>query len=407
MSSCDLSNARFDTKMIHVGHVVDPVNRSMAMPIHQTATFAFDTVEQMDKAWDEKGYLYTREGNPTVIALEKRLAAMEGGESCVVTGSGMGAISSTLLSLCKKGDNIVASKGLFFHSDILLRELFEKMDITVDFVDFKNIDEIKSKIKDNTSILLFETPENPGLRVVDISEISNISKKNNCILIIDSTFAPPPISFPLFLGADIVIHSLTKYINGHGDALGGAVIGSKKHLDIIKYPGMACFTGAALSPFNAWLILRGMETLEMRVEKHCCSALEVANYLESNPYVEKVIYPALESHPDNRICKNQMNNMGGGIISLWLKEGINGLSVREADYILCNNTKLFSIATSLGEAHSLIQVENDNMVRMAIGLESHEDIINDLKQAFSSFEKDLKVSDNVYGDSLRIVAECK
>ncbi|SHI48537.1 methionine-gamma-lyase [Dethiosulfatibacter aminovorans DSM 17477] len=386
MSSCDLSNARFDTKMIHAGHVVDPVNRSMAMPIHQTATFAFDTVEQMDKAWDDLGYLYTREGNPTVIALEKRLAAMEGGESCVVTGSGMGAVATTLLSLCRKGDNIVASKGLFFHSDILLKELFEKMDITVDFVDFKNIDEVKGEIKDNTSILLFETPENPALSVVDIAEMSKLSKENNCILIVDSTFAPPPISFPLSLGADIVIHSLTKYINGHGDALGGAVIGSKKHMDIIKYPGMPCFTGAALSPFNAWLILRGMETLEMRVTKHCSSAMEVASYLESNPHVEKVIYPALESHPDNGICKRQMNNMGGGIVSFWLKDGINGLSVREADYMLCNKTKLFSIATSLGEAHSLIQVENDDMLRLAIGLENHEDIINDLKQAFSIFD---------------------
>ena len=386
MSSCDLSNAKFDTKMIHVGHVVDPVNRSMAMPIHQTATFAFDTVEQMDKAWDELGYLYTREGNPTVISLEKRLAAMEGGEACVVTGSGMGAVSSALLSLCKKGDNIVASKGLFFHSDILLKELFEKMDITVDFVDFKNSDEVKNSIKDNTSILLFETPENPRLSVVDISEIADISKENNCILMVDSTFAPPPISFPLSLGADIVIHSLTKYINGHGDALGGAVIGSKKYIDIIKYPGMPCFTGAALSPFNAWLILRGMETLEMRVMKHCASALEVANYLETNPYVAEVIYPALKSHPDNGICKNQMNNMGGGIISFWLKDDISGYSVREADYKLCNETKLFSIATSLGEAHSLIQVENDNMLRLAIGLENHEDIINDLKQAFSVFE---------------------
>ncbi len=384
MSKISLEGLALDTQLIHAGHKVDPVTHAMASPIYQTATFGFDTVEEMDKAWDQLGYLYTREGNPSVIALEEKLAVLEGGEAAVACGSGMGAVCSALLTLLNKGDHLLCSEGLFFHSDIFMRDALEKMGVEVSFADFKDIEDVTQKIRTNTSILFIETPANPTLGVVDIEAVSKIAKANECLFIVDSTFAPPPVQRPLLWGADLVVHSLTKYINGHGDTLGGAVIGRRDLVEKIKYPGMPCFTGAALSPFNAWLIMRGMMTLEMRVEKHCKNALAIASFLEARPEVERVIYPALESHPQHALCKKQMNGMGGGIVSFWLKDGINGLTVREADYKLCNALNILTIATSLGEGHTLIQVENSNMVRIAVGLENSGDLISDLRQAFEA-----------------------
>lgn len=384
MSKFSLEECAMDTKLIHAGHKIDPVTHSMASPIFQTATFGFDTVEEMDEAWDKLGYLYTREGNPSVISLEEKLAVMEGGEAAAAMGSGMGAVCSTLLTLLNKGDHLICSQGLFFHSNIFMNNLIAKLGVEVDFADFKDQEDVTQKIKPNTSIFFIETPANPTLGVVDIEAIAKIAKSNNCLFIVDSTFAPPPVQQPLKWGADLVIHSLTKYINGHGDALGGAVIGRKDLIEKIKYPGMPCFTGAALSPFNAWLIMRGMTTLEMRVEKHCSNALAIAQFLESRDEVERVIYPALKSHPQHSLCEKQMNGMGGGIVSFWLKNGIKGMTVREADYKLCDALGIITIATSLGEGHTLIQVENSSMVRIAVGLENPKDLINDLKQAFES-----------------------
>ena len=384
MSKFSLEECAMDTKLIHAGHKIDPTTHSMASPIFQTATFGFDTVEEMDEAWDKLGYLYTREGNPSVISLEEKLAVMEGGEAAAAMGSGMGAVCSALLTLLNKGDHLICSQGLFFHSNIFMNDLIAKLGVEVDFADFKDQEDVTQKIKPNTSIFFIETPANPTLGVVDIEAIAKIAKSNNCLFIVDSTFAPPPVQQPLKWGADLVIHSLTKYINGHGDALGGAVIGRKDLIEKIKYPGMPCFTGDALSPFNAWLIMRGMTTLEMRVEKHCSNALAIAQFLESRDEVERVIYPALKSHPQHSLCEKQMNGMGGGIVSFWLKNGIKGMTVREADYKLCDALGIITIATSLGEEHTLIQVENSSMVRIAVGLENPKDLINDLKQAFES-----------------------
>lgn len=384
MSKSSLEGLALDTKLIHAGHKIDPVTHSMADPIFQTATFGFDTVEEMDEAWDKLGYLYTREGNPTIIALQEKLAAIEGGESAVACGSGMGAVCSTLLSLLNRGDHLLCSIGLFSHSNAFINDLIAKLGIEVDFADFKDIEDVTQKIRPNTSIFFIETPANPTLGVVDIEAVAEIAKSNNCLFIVDSTFAPPPIQQPLKWGADLVIHSLTKYINGHGDALGGAVIGSKKLLEKIKFPGMPCFTGAALAPFNAWLIMRGMQTLEMRLEKHCSNALSIAEFLESSDKVERVIYPALKSHPQHALCEKQMNGKGGGIVSFWLRNGINGMTVREADYKLCDALNLITIATSLGEGHTLIQVENSNMIRIAVGLENPVDLVNDLRQALEA-----------------------
>ncbi len=382
MSKKDLAGLGLDTQLIHAGHHFDPTTHALAAPIFQTATYGFNTVEEMDAAWGKLGYLYTREGNPTVLALEEKLAILDGGEAALAAGSGMGAVCSALLTLLSQGDHLLCSEGLFFHSDIFMRDLLQKMNVEVSFANFKDLENVAQSIRQNTRIIFIETPANPTLGVVDIEAVAKIAKSNDCLFIVDSTFAPPPVQLPLQWGADLVVHSLTKYINGHGDTLGGAVIGKKELIDKIRYPGMPCFTGAALSPFNAWLIMRGMMTLEMRIEKHCQNALAIARFLESCPYVDRVIYPALESHPQHELCQKQMNGKGGGIISFWLKNNINGLTVREADYKLLNATKLLTIATSLGEGLTLIQVENSSMIRIAVGLEKAEDLIADLKQAF-------------------------
>ncbi|RHR05186.1 PLP-dependent transferase [Pseudoflavonifractor sp. AF19-9AC] len=380
----ELSHLAFETQIIHAGHSFDPTTNALASPIYQTATFGFETVEDMDAAWDKLGYLYTREGNPTLIALEEKLAALEGGEAAVTAASGIGAITSALYAILEKGGHLLCAKGLFFHSNILMNDFLSKLGVDVSFADFQDLEDVKRNLKPNTKLLFLETPTNPKLGVVDVRAVSALAKEHGCLLMVDSTFAPPPIQRALELGADLVVHSLTKYINGHGDALGGGVIGPKHLIEKIKYPSMPCFTGAALSPFNAWLIMRGMATLDLRVRRHCENALAIAKFLQSSPYVEKVIYPALPGDAGYELCQKQMNGLGGGIVAVWLKEEVKGLARRAADYKLCNNTKVITIATSLGEANTLIQVENDDMIRIAVGLENAADLIEDLRQALEA-----------------------
>ena len=346
-----------ETLLIHGGHRPDPVTRALATPIYQTATYGFDTVDDMNSSWDRTGLVYSREGSPTVYALEEKLALLEGGEAAICAGSGMGAICSALLSVLKKGEHLLCSKEVFSHTGVFLRELLqEKMGVDVSCADFRDLEDVMQNIRSNTAVLYTETPSNPSLGLVNIRETARIAKENNCLLIVDSTFAPPPIQRPLELGADLVIHSLTKYINGHGDALGGVVVGPKAMIETIHFPGMPCFTGACLSPFNAWLILRGMMTLDLRIRRHCENALALAEFLEAHPLVDLVNYPALPSHPQHALCLSQMNGMGGGIVSFWLKKNIAGLTPEEASKRLLDHTRLMTIATSLGEGHTLIQI---------------------------------------------------
>ncbi len=374
-----------ETLLIHGGHRPDPVTRALAAPIYQTATYGFDTVDDMNSSWDRTGLVYSREGSPKVYALEEKLSLLEGGEAAICAGSGMGSICSTLLSVLKKGEHLLCSKEVFSHTGVFLRELLqEKMGVDVSCADFRDLEDVMQNIQANTAVLYTETPSNPSLGLVNIRETARIAKENNCLLIVDSTFAPPPIQRPLELGADLVIHSLTKYINGHGDALGGVVVGSKSIIETIHFPGMPCFTGACLSPFNAWLILRGMMTLDLRIRKHCENALALAEFLETHPLVDLVNYPALPSHPQHALCLSQMNGMGGGIVSFWLKKNIARLSPEEASKRLLDHTQLMTIATSLGEGHTLIQIEHSGMIRIAVGLEGKEDLLGDLSQALDS-----------------------
>ncbi len=388
MSKETLEAMSLDTLLIHGAHRPDPATRALAAPIYQTATYGFDTVDDMNSSWDRTGLVYSREGSPTVYALEEKLALLEGGEAALCAGSGMGAICSTLLSILKHGDHLLCSKEVFSHTGVFIQQMLrDKMGVEVTCADFRDPEDVMQNIQANTAVLYTETPSNPTLDLVDIREISRIAKENDCLFLVDSTFAPPPIQRPLELGADLVVHSLTKYINGHGDTLGGVVIGPKAVIETIHFPGMPCFTGACLSPFNAWLIMRGMMTLDMRVRKHCENALALAQFLEAHPLVDRVNYPALPSHPQHALCQSQMHGMGGGIVSFWLKEDAGGLAPAEASKRLLDSTKLMTIATSLGEGHTLIQIEHSGMIRIAAGLEGREDLLRDLEQALDSLSR--------------------
>lgn len=385
MSKGSLKDMALETLLVHGGHKPDPATRSLAVPIYQTATYGFDAVDEMNASWDRTGLVYSREGSPTVYALEEKLALLEGGEAALCAGSGMGAICSALLSVLKRGEHLLCSEEVFSHTGVFVKEfLVDKMGVDVSYADFRDVENVMQNIRSNTAVLYTETPSNPSLGLVNIQAISRIAKENDCLFIVDSTFAPPPIQRPLELGADLVIHSLTKYINGHGDTLGGAIIGPKSIIENIHFPGMPCFTGACLSPFNAWLIMRGMMTLDMRIQRHCENALAIASFLEQHPLVDLVNYPALPSHPQYALCQSQMHGMGGGIVSFWLKKKIGGLELAEANKKLLDSTRLMTIATSLGEGCTLIQIEHSGMIRIAVGLENKDDLLRDLSQALDS-----------------------
>lgn len=384
MSTKDISTMHFDTKIIHGNYNVDKMMHSMSMPICETATFGFHTVEEMDEFWEKKEYLYTREGNPTISDLENKLSLLNKAEDTVACASGMGAVCSTILSLIHKGEHILCSEGLFFHSTKFFSDFLNTIGAEISYADFKDINDVMQHIQDNTVAMFLETPANPTLGVVDIKAIATLAHENQSLCIVDSTFAPPPIQYPLDLGADLIIHSLTKYINGHGDALGGSVSGPKTLINPIRKVSLPCFTGASLSPFNAWLITRGLSTLSMRMDRHCHNALSIAQCLETLPTVDYVIYPALQSHPQHYLCVTQMNGKGSGIVSFWLKNGINNMNRREAAYKFCNALDVITVATSLGESHTLIQVENSDMIRIAVGLEDARDLVADIQQAMNS-----------------------
>ena len=385
MSKGSLKDMALETLLVHGGHKPDPATRSLAVPIYQTATYGFYTVDEMNASWDRTGLVYSREGSPTVYALEEKLALLEGGEAALCAGSGMGAICSALLSVLKRGEHLLCSEEVFSHTGVFVKEfLVDKMGVDVSYADFRDVENVMQNIRSNTAVLYTETPSNPSLGLVNIQAISRIAKENDCLFIVDSTFAPPPIQRPLELGADLVIHSLTKYINGHGDTLGGAIIGPKSIIEKIHFPGMPCFTGACLSPFNAWLIMRGMMTLDMRIQRHCENALAIASFLEQHPLVDLVNYPALPSHPQYALCQSQMHGMGGGIVSFWLKKKIGGLELAEANKKLLDSTRLMTIATSLGEGCTLIQIEHSGIIRIAVGLENKDDLLRDLSQALDS-----------------------
>ncbi len=384
------------TTAIHAGTLKN-LYGTLAMPIYQTSTFIFDSAEQGGRrfALEEDGYIYTRLGNPTTTVLENKIAALEEGEAAVATSSGMGAISSTLWTVLKAGDHIVTDKTLYGCTFALMNHGLTKFGVEVTFVDTSNLDEVKKAMKKNTRVVYLETPANPNLKIVDLEALAKLAHTNpNTLVIVDNTFATPYMQKPLKLGADIVVHSVTKYINGHGDVIAGLVITNKELADQIRFVGLKDMTGAVIGPQEAYYIIRGMKTFEIRMERHCKNAKAVADFLNKHPKIQKVYYPGLETHPGYEIAKKQMKDFGA-MISFELKGGF------EAGKALLNNLSLCSLAVSLGDTETLIQHPasmthspytkeereaagiTDGLVRLSVGLENIEDIIADLEQGLA------------------------
>lgn len=384
----------FATKAIHGGRQKDQFG-SLCDPIYQTSAFTFETAEQGGRrfALEEQGYIYTRLGNPTCTSVEEKIRLLEGGEACVSAASGMGAITSAIWSCVESGDHIIASKTLYGCTFAFLNHGINRYGIDISFVDIRDPKNIETAMRPNTKLVYLETPANPNLYIADLKAIAEIvHKKNNCILMVDNTFSTPYITRPIELGADVIVHSATKYLNGHGDVIAGFVIGKKDYIDRVRFVGVKDMTGACLSPFDAFLIARGLKTLEIRMEKHCQNAQKVAEFLEKHPVVNRVLFPGLTSFPQFELVKKQMS-LPGAIISFEVKGGM------EAGKKLLNNFRLIAISVSLGDAETLIQHPasmthstyspeerhasdiSDGLIRLSVGLENAEDIISDLKQS--------------------------
>lgn len=375
----------FSTKAIHVGQEADSATGATIVPIYQTSTYTQEGIE------NHKGYEYSRTGNPTRTALEKCIASLENGKYGLAFASGCAA-TTTVMSLLNAGDHIVASDDLYGGTYRLFQRVLTKLGLSFSFVDMANLDAVKNAIKENTKMIWIETPTNPLLKLCDIEAISKIAKEKNVYSCVDNTFMSPYFQKPLDLGADLVVHSTTKYVGGHSDVVGGAVITSNDELyNQLKYHQNSI--GAVPGPFDCWLTLRGIKTLALRMREHNKNAMAIAKFLSNHPKIDKVNYPGLESHPQHELAKKQMTGFGG-MISFEVKGGL------DAGKIVAQNTKLFSLAESLGGVESLIGHPatmthaaippeerlkiglRDGLIRISVGIEDEEDLIKDLEQAF-------------------------
>lgn len=391
--------AGFSTKAIHGGNIHDKQYGSLTMPIYQSSTFFFENCEQGGNrfAGKEPGYIYSRLGNPTTSVLENKLAVLENSEAAVAFSSGMGAISSVLWTICSAGSHIVADSTLYGCTFAYLSHGISKFDVEVTFVDTSNIDEIKAALKKNTAVVYFETPANPNLKIIDIAAVAKAAHDYNpeIQVVVDNTFATPYLTRPLELGCDVVVHSATKYLNGHGDVIAGFACGKAEFMAQVRMLGLKDMTGSVIGPFESFLILRGLKTLEVRMDRHCSNAVKLAHYLEKHPKVETVYFPGSESHKDHEIAKKQMSQFGG-MIAFDVKGG------KLAGEKLLDNLQLCTLAVSLGDAETLVEHPAsmthstyssedladagipEGLVRVSVGLETIEDIIADFEQSFET-----------------------
>ncbi len=385
----------FETRALHDIPHKDP-HGALSMPIYQTSTFVFESACQGGEcfAGSQEGFIYTRLGNPTTQLLERKIAAMEQGEACVAFSSGMGAISAALLTFLGQGDHALADPVLYGCTHSLMSHTFPRFGIQAQFVDFSDLRAVRQAMRPTTRVVYFETPANPTLKIIDIVAVCQLVKSINpdCLVMVDNTFATPCLTRPLGLGADVVLHSATKYLNGHGDVVAGLCVGSNDLMQRVRGEGLKDITGAVMSPHDAFLILRGIKTLKCRMDKHCDNAQKVARFLAGHPQVEQVFFPGLESHPGHDIASRQMDRFGG-ILSFLVKGGY------DAACDMVNSLTLCALAVSLGDTETLVQHPAsmthstyssqeraqagipDNMIRLSVGLEHPEDIIADLKQS--------------------------
>ena len=386
----------YNTTIIHAGQSPDPLTGALSTPIYQTSTFVFETAEQGAArfALEEEGFIYTRLGNPTQQALELKLAALEKAEAALAVASGMTAIAGSLWTLCRQGDHIIAADTLYGCTHALLSHSMPRFGIEVTFVDATDPDNIRKAMQPNTKVVYIETPANPTLAIIDIATTAKAAHAHNAQLVVDNTFMSPYCQRPLELGADIVVHSATKYINGHGDVVAGIVLGTKDFINQVRFVGVKDITGGCISPFNAWLTLRGLKTLGVRMERHCQNAMHVAQYLEKHPKVQQVYYPGLKNHPQHQLALAQMTSFGA-MIGFEVTGGI------AAGRLIMNHVRLCALAVSLGDTETLIQHPasmthspiarderikagiSDGLIRLSVGLEDPEDIISDLEQALA------------------------
>jgi O-succinylhomoserine sulfhydrylase len=361
-------------------------------PIFPTSSFVFESAAHAAARFsgEEPGNIYSRFTNPTVRAFEERLAALEGGESCVATASGMSAILSTCLALLKTGDHIVSSRSVFGTTRVLFQNYLQRFGVGVDFVPLSDLAAWDAAIRPETRVLFLETPSNPLTDIVNIEELAQLAHSRNCLLVVDNCFCTPALQQPLKLGADIVIHSATKYLDGQGRCVGGAVVGHAEKVGKDVY-GFLRTAGPTLSPFNAWVFLKVLETLSLRMNQHSVNAQELAGWLEEHPRVERVYYPGLESHPQHELASSQMNGYGG-IVSFDVVGG------KEAGWRVVDATQMISITANLGDTkttithpatttHGRLTPEEraaagigDGLIRISVGLESVHDIKADLER---------------------------
>lgn len=387
-----LGKENFETKCVHAG-IEDDVFGAVVPPIYQTSTFKFKSAKHGASlfAGEEKGHIYTRMSNPTINAMENAIAQLEGGHKAMGCGSGMAAIHTAFTALMQSGDHIVCSTAVYGPTNTLLINIFEKMGIETSFVDTSDLEAVEKSVKPNTKIIYIETPGNPTLSLTDIEKTAEIAHKNNALLLVDNTFMSPALQRPLEQGADVVVHSMTKFLNGHADVVAGLIV--VKTEDMYKLIKKTLNqVGGVIDPFNSFLVHRGIKTLAIRMERHAQNAQKVAEYLEKHPAVERVMYPGLKSHPQYELAKKQQLN-GGGVVAFELKGGY------EAGEKMMNSVKLCALAVSLGGVESLIQHPasmthytmgkearmqagiSDGLVRLSVGIENADDLIADLKQA--------------------------
>ncbi|EEW58884.1 methionine gamma-lyase [Ruegeria sp. TrichCH4B] len=392
-----MSDAKgFATRAIH--HAYDPMQNEGALtpPVHLTSTFVFENAEAGGEmfAGEREGHIYSRISNPTCALLEQRIATLEGAEAGLALASGMGAVTAILWTLLSPGDEVIVDKTLYGCTFAYMRHGLSKWGVTITHVDMTDADALRAAISDKTRVVYFETPANPNMRLVDIKLASEIAHSVGARVVVDNTYATPYLTRPIELGADLVLHSATKYLGGHGDVVAGLVAGSAELLTEIRLVGMKDMTGAVMAPFNAMLIMRGLKTLTLRMDRHCASAQTVAEWLEAQPGVAKVYFPGLQSFEQHEIAKAQMAQPGG-MIAFELEGGM------EAGISLMNRLQMIQRAVSLGDAETLIQHPasmthstytpeeraehgiSDGLVRLSVGLEEVSDILDDLHQALS------------------------
>jgi len=383
-----------ETDVVHGGQHPDKWTGALSPPIYQTSTFAFRDADHGARLFreEEEGFIYTRISNPNINLLADKMALLESAEAGSIFASGLAAIFNAVVAVTKSGGHIISDDTIYGGTFTLLKEYMPEFGIEVTFIDATDLNMIADAIKSETTMLFIETPANPTMKIIDIGECAKLVHSKNLLLCVDNTFATPYLQRPFELGADIVLHSATKYLGGHGDVIGGVVIGRKDFVKKMWDKGKEI--GASISPFNAWLILRGLKTLAVRMEKHCTNAMKIAEYLAAHKKIERVYYPGLSKHPGHALAARQMSKFGG-MLGFDVKGG------KEAGKVLMNSVKLCTLAVSLGDVDTLIEHPasmthssyneeelracgiNLGFVRLSVGLEHADDLIADLEQALS------------------------